>query len=64
MKASQFRDMSSDELQLKEKELLDQLFKLRLQKATGKLENPAKLSHVQKDYARLKTVLQEVNRGK
>lgn len=60
MKASQFRDMSKDELIQKEKELSEQLFKLRLQDATGKLENPSKIRLVKKDYARLKTVLREV----
>ena len=48
------------EILQKEKELSEQLFKLRLQDATGKLENPSKIRLVKKDYARLKTVLREV----
>lgn len=62
MKAARFRDMSAEELLQKEKELLDQLYKLRFQRATGKLENPSKIRQVRKDYARLKTVLKEASR--
>ena len=63
MKASQIRDMSHEEILAKEKELQEQLFKLRFQEATGKLENPSKIRQVKKDIARVKTVLKEVNRG-
>jgi large subunit ribosomal protein L29 len=59
MKAREFREMSSDELESKETELKDQLFKLRFQHALGQLENALKLKNIKRDIARLKTVLKE-----
>ena len=59
MKAREFREMSVDELQSKETELKDQLFKLRFQHALGQLENALKLKSIRRDIARLKTILKE-----
>jgi large subunit ribosomal protein L29 len=59
MKASKLQDMSTDELQSKDKELTQELFNLRFQLHTGRLENSAKLSTVKKDIARVKTILRE-----
>jgi len=59
MKAMEFREMSVDELQSKETELKDQLFKLRFQHALGQLENALKLKSIRRDIARLKTILKE-----
>jgi large subunit ribosomal protein L29 len=42
-------------LQNKEKELREALWKLRLQKTTGQLENPSRLRTVRRDIARVKT---------
>ena len=51
----QLRGEAPDALQAKEKELRDALWKLRLQKATGQLENPSRLRTVRRDIARVKT---------
>lgn len=59
MKAREFREMSIDELQSRETELKDQLFKLRFQHALGQLENALKLKSIRRDIARLKTILKE-----
>jgi len=59
MKASKLQDMSTDELQSKDKELTQELFNLRFQLHTGRLENSAKLSTIKKDIARVKTILRE-----
>jgi large subunit ribosomal protein L29 len=59
MKASQFRDLSVEELQDRERELSEQLFALRLQKVTGQLEKPHRVPEVRRDLARLLTVLRE-----
>jgi len=59
MKASKLKDMSPDELQAKDRELTQELFNLRFQLHTGRLENTAKLSAVKKDIARVKTILRE-----
>ena len=42
MKAAEVRELSVDELQTREKELDDQLFRLRIQKSMGQLEAPAR----------------------
>jgi len=59
MKVKEIRDLSIDELQQKNRELVDEFFKLRLRQASGQLESPAILGHIRKDIARIKTVLVE-----
>ena len=59
LKAKQLREQSVDELAAKETELAEQLFALRLQKVTGQLEKPSKVSEVKRDLARVLTVLNE-----
>jgi len=59
MKAKEFRDLSVEELHDKEKELKQELFNLRFQKATGQLGNTATISKTKKNLARVKTVLRE-----
>ena len=61
MKAKEFRDMTSDELTAKLKELKNELFNLRFQHAINQLENPHKIVDVKKDIARVMTVLQQKN---
>jgi large subunit ribosomal protein L29 len=56
MKASEIREMSSEELQTKMGELSQEAFKLRFQNATSQLENTAMISRVRKDIARIKTI--------
>ena len=63
MKATELRELSEDELQGKEAELRDQLFKLRFQHSLGQLDNAAKLSNIKKDLARIKTILKEKSKG-
>ncbi|HUU51805.1 MAG: 50S ribosomal protein L29 [Candidatus Aminicenantaceae bacterium] len=59
MKATEFRELTEDELLSKEEELKDQLFKLKFQLALGQLENAMKLKNIKKDLARIKTILRE-----
>ena len=59
MKASEFRDLSIEELTVKEKELAESLFNLKFQHATGQLDNTAQLKKTRKDIARVKTILVE-----
>ena len=59
MKASKVREMSADELHAKERELQEQLFRLRVQKSIGQLENAIKVREVRRDIARDKTVLKQ-----
>jgi large subunit ribosomal protein L29 len=57
--AEKVREMGQDELTAKERELHEQLFKLRMQKATGQLDNPARIREVRRDIARVKTIRKE-----
>ncbi len=59
MKASELKLNTIDELQAKEKELAQELFNLRFQLHTGRLENSAKLSLIKKDIARIQTIIRE-----
>jgi large subunit ribosomal protein L29 len=63
MKATEFREMTEDELLNKQEELKDQLFKMKFQHALGQLENAMKLKNIKKDLARIKTILKEKNKG-
>ena len=58
MKAAELRDLGADELGARERELADQLFRMRIQKSMGQLEAPDKIRMVRRDLARVKTVLQ------
>lgn len=59
MKTNELRDKSIDELNTRERELREQLFKLRFQRATGRMENPMKIRDVRREIARIKTLLNE-----
>ncbi|PYQ51136.1 MAG: 50S ribosomal protein L29 [Acidobacteria bacterium] len=55
--------MKQHELQTRERELVEQLFKLRFQRATGRIESPAKMRQVRREIARIKTLLNEKSRA-
>ena len=59
MKAPKLREMSTAELEDEVQAHSEQLFKLRLQKATGQLDNMRKIRQVRRDLARVKTILTE-----
>ena len=59
MKAAELRDLGADELTTRERDLNDQLFRMRIQKSMGQLENPDKIRMVRRDLARVKTVLRQ-----
>ena len=59
MKIQDIRDLSTQELEDKVKDLKEELFNLRFQNATNQLENPMRIVSVKKDIARVKTVLKE-----
>ena len=59
MKASELRELSSEELQIKLKDLKQELFNLRFQLAVNQLENPMRISAVKKDIARVSTILRQ-----
>ncbi len=59
MKVSELKTQTVEELQAKEKDLEKELFNLRFQLHTGRLENTARLSLVRKSIARVKTIIRE-----
>ncbi len=59
MKIEEIRDISIEELKQKEKEFIEELFKLCLRHASGQLDSPWVMRNIRKDIARIKTVLGE-----
>jgi len=63
MKMSDIKDLTAVELQAKNRDLRQELFNLRLQKATSQLEKSARLRLLRRDIARIETQI-SVLRGK
>jgi len=59
MPAKEFRDLSDQELEVKERELREALFHFRLRRGIKQLESPAVLVRTRRDIARIKTVQSE-----
>jgi large subunit ribosomal protein L29 len=58
-KIAELRDLAPEELRHRERDLDDQLFRLRIQKSMGQLEAPGKIRAVRRERARVKTLLTE-----
>jgi large subunit ribosomal protein L29 len=56
MKAEEYRAMPPEQLDLAYKEVVKQLFHLRVQSATERLETPSEIRKVKKDIARILTI--------
>ena len=63
MKTSEIKDMTVVELQAKNRDFRQELFNLRLQKASSQLEKPGRLRTLRRDIARIETQI-SVLRGK
>lgn len=59
MDLKDMRNAEPVELQERERQLKQELFNLRFQLATGRIENPMKIRQARRELARLKTVLRE-----
>jgi large subunit ribosomal protein L29 len=59
MKIGEIRELSLDELRSRERDLDDQLFRVRIQKSMGQLEAPGKVRTLRRDLAKIKTILRE-----
>ncbi len=59
----ELRQLTAPELIDKEKQLVQELFNLRFQLGTGRLENPMQIRKTKREIARVKTVLQEVSQA-
>ena len=63
MRAKDLFDLSDQELAVKERELKESLFMLRLRQRTNQLEGPAKMGQTRRDIARIKTIQHARARG-
>ncbi len=61
MKASELKELTTEQLEAKLSELKTELFNLRFQHAINQLENPHKIVDVKHDIARVMTVLRQKN---
>ena len=59
MKVEEIRKMSDEELSNELASLKEELFKLRFQHATNQLDNPAQITQVKRDIARIMTIQRE-----
>jgi large subunit ribosomal protein L29 len=63
MKANDLRQMSDEQLDLTLKETVKNLFHLRFQSATDRLETPSEIQKAKREVARIKTVMRERQMG-
>jgi len=63
MKAGAIRDMSLDQLDDELAKLKKEQFNLRFQRASGQLENTARVRHVRRDIARIMTIARQKRAG-
>ncbi|HEY0828724.1 MAG TPA: 50S ribosomal protein L29 [Bacilli bacterium] len=63
MKASEFRNLTTTEIERKIAGFKEELFNLRFQLATGQLDNPTQIRIVRKEIARAKTILRQRELG-
>ena len=63
MKADDLRQMSDEQLDLTLKETVKNLFHLRFQSATDRLETPSEMQKAKREVARIKTIMLERQKG-
>lgn len=59
MKIKEIRDLSLKELPVRKRELVEEVFHLRLQQQSGQLEKPSQLRSLRREAARIETVITE-----
>lgn len=63
MKTNELRNLTTEELNKKVTECKEELFNLRMQKATGMIEKPSRINELRKTVARINTILNERREG-
>jgi len=58
-KPAELREKSSEQLEFLVREAQEELFRLRFQSATEKLDTPSKLQKLRREIARVKTILRQ-----
>lgn len=59
MKVERIRELKNEELETRVEELEEEVFRARIQKETGQLDQMGKVRTLRRDLARVKTVLRE-----
>ena len=59
MKVEKIRELKSEELETRVEELEEEIFRARIQKETGQLDQMGKVRNLRRDLARVRTVLRE-----
>ncbi|MDD5225171.1 MAG: 50S ribosomal protein L29 [bacterium] len=59
MKAQELRELTSDELRIKGRDLREELFNLRFQHSIGQLEKTNRIGEVRRDIARILAIIRE-----
>ena len=59
MKTNEMRDLPLQDLEIKEKELMLELFNLKIRQSLNQLNNPVAMRTTRRDLARIKTLLAE-----
>ena len=63
MKTNELRKLTTEELIKKVSTNKEELFNLRMQKATGMIEKPSRIHELRKEVARINTILNERREG-
>jgi len=58
-RVEKYRDMTENELEVQQRELTEQVFRLRFQLTSGQSESLKKMREIKRDLARVKTLLRE-----
>lgn len=64
MKTKDVRDLGAEELRQKERELRDEIFRLKMKRAASSLENKMQIRNRRRDLARVVTFLRAKAEGK
>lgn len=60
LELKELRQLTAIELADKARQLVQELFNLRFQFGTGRLENPMQIRRTKRDIARIKTVIRQI----
>ncbi|MCI0641861.1 MAG: 50S ribosomal protein L29 [Gemmataceae bacterium] len=63
MKSSEYRQMTDEQLDLALKDVIKNLFHLRFQSATDRLETPSEIQKAKREVAKIKTIARERQMG-
>jgi large subunit ribosomal protein L29 len=63
-RVEKFKEMNANELDIQQRELAEQIFRLRFQLASGQAEGLKKMREARRDLARVKTLLRQTEARK